>query len=130
MPFRRERRQAKSTIGPDTDVFILDVTEQWYDDQHSYWAFTDPLWYEWATSDEATPPPWLEKMNAKLGEHLPASPTRTDRILFLYHVAVMLRGGHFIGSEPSELAEWLGPRQPLGVLAAVEATTPFAEDED
>ena len=128
MRLRRNRPQPKSRIGPDTEVYVLDVTERWYNDQHSYWAFTDPAWYAWATTSETAPPPWLARTNDRIGAELPPNPSHNDRILYLYHGAVMLHGGHFIGSEKLEIDEWLAGRQPLGLLEAVEDTSPFEDD--
>jgi hypothetical protein len=117
-------RPRSAAPGPDDDVFILDVTERWSDDQHSFWAFTDPDWYAWAVGGRTDPPAVLVRDNDRFGEHLPEDATRNDRVLYLYHGGVMLHGGHYIGAETAELDAWLADREPLGVLTAVEEADP------
>ncbi len=122
----RVRRKATSSghVGPGDDVFILDVTERWYDDQHSYWAFKDAGWYAWAMGDDPAPPAFLARAGGKAVTRLPAQPTRNDKVLFVYYGAIMGHGGVYIGAESEELSAWLGDRQPLGVLTAIEDPPP------
>lgn len=122
--------QRRPSVGADDGVYILDVTEHWYNGQHSYWAFTEPSWYLWATGDDPGPPPRIiAKTNKATGDMtLPDEPTRNDRTLFVYYGGVQLNGGHYIGAEPDELAAWLGGRTPLGVLDADEYDSPAQDD--
>ena len=106
----------------------MDVTEHWNDGQHSYWAFTDPSWYRWATGDDPGPAPaTLVWANRSAGDVvLPPDPSVNDRALFVYYGGVVAQGGFYIGAEP-ELTAWLGDRKPDGLLALDEYESPVRD---
>jgi len=115
------KKRPDPPIGPDEDVFAVDVTQRWYDDQHGFRVFTDPDWFAWAAADDGSAPPASLKVS---NPHtpLPASPTHNERVLYL--IRGPFRHGAYAGARRPSCRRGQNGRRSLRILTAEQDREP------